>query len=385
MERRIIHIDMDAFYAAIEQRDNPHLRGQPVIIGGRSHSRGVVSTASYEAREFGVHSAMPMAKAVQLCPQGVTISPNIQKYRQVSQQIMGIFGKYTDLVEALSLDEAFLDVTGSVKIFGDPITIANTIKKDINKQVELTCSIGIGPNKFLAKLASDLEKPNGMVVINTKDIKTKLWPLPIRKLWGIGPKSALKLEQVNIRTIGQVANTDINVIVRLLGSWGIEVHNMANGIDARPVIPEREAHSIGHEITFGEDTKDGDFLKGILLELAQDVGWRLRRAEVKGKTIVLKIRYQDFKTITRSITLETKTDRDDLIYTKAFELFERNSSQGKSIRLIGITVSGLSHQLNKEKQQISLFQESEYKSTELYQALDKINTKYGEKTVTRAR
>ena len=382
MERNILHIDMDAFYAAIEQRDNPDLRGLPVIIGSR-HPRSVVSTASYEARTFGVHSAMPMVKALKLCPEAICIPPNLKKYQNVSEKIMQIFNKYTDLVEALSLDEAFLDVSGSQRIFGNPRVIAQRIKENIKEQVGLTCSIGISYNKFLAKLASDLEKPNGMTVICKEDIKNKVWPLPINKMWGIGPKSSIKLEKCNIRTIGQLAQTDLNFLQNILGSWGAEVYHMANGIDNRPVVPHREAHSIGHETTFLEDTVDLEFIKMVLLDLAQEVGRRLRSQKIKGKTIVLKLRYSDFKTITRNHTLMECTDRDDLIYKIAIGLFKTNYDKNKSLRLIGITVTGLT--TGEEHKQISLFPVENEKSNILYQALDKINSKYGEKTVTRAR
>lgn len=382
LERKILHIDMDAFYAAIEQRDNPDLKGFPVIIGSR-HPRSVVSTASYEARKFGVHSAMPMMQALKLCSQAICIPPDLKKYQKVSEKIMGIFNNYTDLVEALSLDEAFLDVSGSQRIFGKPIEIAQSIKKDIMDQVGLTCSIGISYNKFLAKLASDLEKPNGITVINREDLQRKVWPLSIKKMWGIGPKSSEKLEQCNIRTIGQLAQTDINFLQSILGSWGTEVHHLANGLDNRPVVPQREAQSIGHETTFSKDTKDLEFIKTVLLDLAQEVGRRLRGGKIKGKTIVLKLRYNDFKTITRNHTLIESTNKDDLIYRTVLDLFKANYDQNKSLRLIGITATALT--TGDEPNQISLFPVENDKSNVLYQALDNINSKYGEKTVTRAR
>jgi DNA polymerase-4 len=375
---------MDAFYAAVEQRDNPKLRGKPVIVGGKAQSRGVVSTASYEARKYGVYSAMPLIEAYRRCPQGIFIAPDHKKYSKVSYEIMEIFNHYTPLVEALSLDEAFLDVTGSQKLFGDCEKIAQEIKNRIKLELDLTASIGIAPNKFLAKLASDLEKPDGLVVINPEDIKKKIWPLSVKKLWGIGGKSAQKLLELNIKTIGQLAQTNPSVLTKILGSWGREVHLLANGIDHRPVVPEREAHSIGHETTFSEDIINKDFLTRVLLDLAQDVGWRLRRAGLKGKTITLKMRYHDFKTITRSHTLTEEINGDDLIYKEAVKLLNTNFSGEKSLRLIGITVSGLVKE-DQIQRQFSLFTEKEDKSEELYQALDKINSKYGRKTVTRAR
>ena len=384
MERRIIHVDMDAFYAAVEQRDNPELRGQPVIIGGKPQSRGVVSTASYEARKYGIRSAMPLIEAYRLCPQGIFVPPDHSKYRRVSDEIMQIFQHYTPLVEPISLDEAFLDVTGCQRLFGDSLQIAQGIKAQIKSQLDLTASIGIAANKFLAKIASDLEKPDGLVVINRENIAKIIWPLSVQKLWGIGSKSAARLVDLNIKTIGQLARSSPDLLAKTLGSWGLEVYHLANGIDERPVIPERDAHSIGHETTFSQDIKDQEYLTRVLLEIAQDVGWRLRRAGLCGKTVTLKVRYPDFKTITRSHTLSTEFNQDDVIYQEAVKLLIVNHLSQKSIRLIGITVSGLIRE-EKVKQQFSLFTEKEDKSKNLYQALDKINIKFGRKTITRAR
>jgi len=384
MERRIIHVDMDAFYAAVEQRDNPELLGQPVIIGGKPQSRGVVSTASYEARKYGIRSAMPLIEAYRLCPQGIFIPPDHRKYSRVSDSLMQIFQHYTPLVEPISLDEAFLDVTGCQRLFGDSLQIAREIKVQIKSQLDLTASFGIASNKFLAKIASDLDKPAGLVVINKENIAEIIWPLAVQKLWGIGSKSAAKLVELNIKTIGQLARSNPDLLAKTLGSWGLEVYYLANGFDERPVIPERDAHSIGHETTFCQDVGDEEYLTRVLLELAQDVGWRLRRAELRGRTISIKIRYPDFKTITRSHTLSSEFNQDDVIYQEAVKLLIANKTPQKSIRLIGITVSGLIQE-EQVRQQFSLFTEKEDKSKDLYQTLDKINIKFGRKTITRAR
>lgn len=384
MERKIIHVDMDAFFASVEQRDNPELRGKPVIVGGKLGSRGVVSTASYEAREFGVHSAMAVREAYRRCPQGIFITPDHKKYSRVSDAIMAIFHDFTPLVEALSLDEAFLDVTGSQRLLGDSLKIANEIKARIKSQLGLTASVGIAPNKFLAKIASDLEKPDGLTVITRDNMEKTIWPLSVKKLWGIGAKSAEKLFQLNIKTIGQLARANPDLLEKTLGSWGTQVYSLANGFDERPVIPEREAQSIGHEITFDRDIVDKDFLAGVLLDLAQDVGWRLRRGGLKGKTITLKMRYSDFKTITRSHTFPEEFNQDDRIYQEVVKLFNLNYPGNKSLRLIGITVSGLVNE-DQVTEQFSLFTEKEDKSRELYEALDKINSKFGRRTITRAR
>lgn len=384
MERKIIHVDMDAFFAAVEQRDNQELVGKPVIIGGKAQSRGVVSTASYEARKFGVHSAMPLVQAYRLCPQGVFIPPNHKKYSRVSDSIMEIFKFYTPLVEALSLDEAFLDVTGSQRLFGSAEKIAKEIKGRIKSEVGLIASIGIAPNKFLAKIASDLEKPDGFVIVRAEDIEKKIWPLSIKKLWGIGKKSGQKLLELNIKTIGQLARSNPQLLKRTLGSWGVEVHQLANGIDYRPVVPEREAQSIGRERTFPEDITNIDLLKKILLDLSQDVGWRLRRAGLKGRTITIKLKFHDFKTITRSHTLPEKINQDNIIYQEGVRLLETNYTGEKSLRLLGVTVSGFSKEDGLEGQ-FSLFAERNDKSAELYKALDKVNSKYGRGAITRAR
>jgi len=383
MKRKIIHVDMDAFYAAVEQRDNPELQGKPVVIGGRAKSRGVVSTASYEARKFGIRSAMPLIEAYHRCPQAIFLPPNLVKYRWVSQQIMEIFSEFTPLVEAISLDEAFLDVTGTERLFGEAVVIAKRIKKRIKDELNLTCSIGIAPNKFLAKLASDLEKPDGLVVITEDDIQSKVWPLPVGKVWGVGYKTAQRLEEFNIKTIGDLAGTHVDLLARILGNWGLEAHKLANGIDNRPVLPEREAHSIGHEMTFDVDISDKEILTRILLELSQNVGFRLRRAGLKGRTIVLKLRFADFKTITRNHTRLEETNFDDVIFEESLNLFQSNYSGQESLRLIGVTVTGLVKE-NEVSKQFTLFSDNDDKFEELYKTLDQINIKYGKNTIIRA-
>lgn len=379
--RQIIHVDMDAFYASVEQRDDPALKGRPVVVGGSPNSRGVVSTASYEARKAGIHSAMPLAEARRRCPQAIFLPVNGKKYRQVSQQIREIFLTYTPLVEPLSLDEAFLDVTGSTKLFGAAEEIALTIKQRIQNELNLCASVGVANNKFLAKLASDLEKPNGFVVVNPDSVQEFLDPLPVNRIWGVGEKMLQRLDRLNIHTVYDLRMVDQALLIRLFGSWGNQIYCLARGIDDRPVESIREAKSIGRETTFAYDLADRETLETILLELACDVGQSLRREQLKGKTITLKIRYEDFRTLSRSHTLSQATHLEDVIYTEARQLLSEISLQ-QPLRLIGITVSNL---MNQEEGQLSLFDESYQDQEKLVKVIDSILEKYGEKSIIRAR
>lgn len=383
MSRVIIHVDMDAFYASIEQRDNPEYRGKPLIIGGKSR-RGVVSTASYEARKYGIHSAMPITKAYQLCPQAIFLSPNIPKYKKTSQEIMQIFHNFTPLVEPLSLDEAFLDVTNSQRLFGSPQEIARKIKEKIKDTLGLTCSIGIAENKFLAKMASDMRKPDGIFIIKKEETAEKIWPLPVQKLWGVGPKIAEVLAQINIKTIGELAQCEEDLLFRKLGAGGRDLHKLARGIDERPVEAYREPKSIGQEITFAKDTNNQEELVKCLLDLSSQVGRRLRKSGYQGKTISLKIRFNNFKTLNRSHTLNFYTDRDNDIYAECFKLFKNNYISGTLLRLLGVTVSNLI-KTEENNQQLAFFTDKQVKDKHLYKILDNINSKYGQGTIFRAR
>lgn len=379
--RQIIHVDMDAFYASVEQRDNPSLRGLPVVVGGNPNSRGVVSTASYEARKAGIHSAMPLAEARRRCPQAIFLPVNGKKYRQVSQQIHEIFLTYTPLVEPLSLDEAFLDVTASTGLFGSAEKIASTIKQRIQNELDLCASVGVANNKFLAKLASDLEKPNGFVVVNPNSVQEFLDPLSVSRIWGVGEKMLQRLDHLNIHTVHDLRMADPALLARLFGSWGNQIYLLAHGIDDRPVESIREAKSIGRETTFAYDLADRETLETILLELACDVGQSLRRERLKGKTITLKIRYEDFRTLSRSHTLSQATHLEDIIYTEARQLLREVSLQ-RPLRLIGVTVSSL---MNQEEGQLSLFDEPDQNQEKLVKVIDSILEKYGENSIMRAR
>jgi len=379
--RKIIHVDMDAFYASVEQRDDPSLMGKPVVVGGSPNSRGVVSTASYEARKYGIRSAMPIAEAVRRCPSAIFLPVNARKYREVSRQINNIFLTYTPMVEPLSLDEAFLDVTGSTSLFGPADNIALTIKQRIQQELNLTASVGLACNKFLAKLASDLKKPDGFVVVQPSKIQEFLDPLPVERIWGVGVKTAEQLHIYKVKTVRDLRRLELKSLTKLFGSLGSQLYQLARGIDDRPVESDRVVKSIGRETTFEMDIADHDVLETTLLKLAVDVGRSMRKESLKGKTVTLKVRYADFRTLTRSHTLPRATDLDDVIYREACSLL-RELSLKQPLRLIGVTLSNLTDQIQN---QLSLFEEPELERENLTKVLDLVKEKYGEKSITRAR
>lgn len=341
-ERQILHVDMDAFYAAVEVLDDPSLAGRPVVVGGTPAGRGVVAAASYEARRFGVHSAMSAARARQLCPTGVFRRPRMQRYVDVSGQILAILQEYTPLVEPLSIDEAFLDVTGCERLFGSAAAIGRTIKDRVRREVGLTASVGVAPNKFLAKLASDLEKPDGFVVIEAAAARDTLAALPVRKLWGVGEVSERELRRHGIRTIGDLARAPRSLLAGCFGEHAAQLLDLAAGRDDRPVIPAHEAKSIGNEVTFAADIADPEELRGVLDLLAEKVAWRLRRHGLRGRTVTVKARFPDFATHTRSETLQQTTCSTATIRAVARELLERRlDRRGRPLRLVGVTVSQL--------------------------------------------
>lgn len=377
MQRWIIHIDMDAFFASVEQRDNSSLQGKPVIVGGLG-TRGVVSTASYEARVFGVHSAMSMVEARQRCPQGVFLSCNHAKYQEVSTQIMDILSEYSPLVEPLSVDEAFLDVSGMEWLFSSPRQIAVEIKQKIRQQTGLTASAGVAANKLLAKLASDLKKPNGLVVVPPGTERELLAALPIRKLWGIGKASAKLLQRLGINTIGELAAADTKLLIRQLGPSAQELQRLACGSDNRPVVAGHEPKSMGNEVTFSEDIHSWGEIYPVLLALATKIGWRLRRAGYCGRTISIKLRFSSFRTITRSQSLAEETNLDEVLYETAKNLCSK-IILSEGVRLVGISVSNL----QQGGSQLSLFAAENEKRRAVSQAVDKLKTKFGENIVTR--
>ena len=376
MKRWIMHVDMDAFFASVEQRDHEEYRGKPVIVGGLS-SRGVAATASYEARRFGVHSAMPMAAAKKRCPQGIFVQGNHAHYREVSAQIFEIFARFSPLVEALSIDEAFLDITGMGQLAASPRAYAQRIKQAIYEETGLVASVGIAPNKFLAKLASDLQKPDGLVIIPPDRVREILWPLPIRRLWGVGKKTAEKLQNMGYETVGQIAQAEQSGLQKAFGpKLAAQLAALANGQDDRKVEPMREAKSIGKEITFPEDLRSLEQAEHELLELAEKVGWRLRIAGVQARTVQLKVRLGDFTTYTRSRTLSEATCYDEVLYATAKDLL-RELKITSGFRLLGVTGTGF-----ELFGQASLF--TDPKKERLYHAIDAIKKRYGEGVLTKA-
>lgn len=331
---------MDAFFASVEQRDDPSLRGKPVVVGGAAH-RGVVAAASYEARKFGVHSAMPMAEALRRCPRAVVVPPRGDRYAEVSSQIFDVFHKYTPLVEGLSIDEAFLDVTASRSLFGDGATIARLVKKDIFIATGLTASAGVAGNKFIAKIASDLEKPDGLTVV-AGDVAGFLAPLPVEKMWGVGPKTAPALRRLGFTTIGDLAGADPAVLERVLGSWGPEIRELARGNDARDVIPDREAKSIGAEATYDVDLTGRESIARTLLAHASRVAERLTALGLGARAVVVKLKLHDFTVLTRRLTLPARASDTQTLHDACLTLLERFPlSPSARVRLTGVSTQDL--------------------------------------------
>jgi DNA polymerase IV len=337
----ILHVDMDAFYASVEQRDDPSLRGRPVVVGGEG-GRGVVAAASYEARRFGVRSAMPMVRARRLCPELVVVGNRFERYREASRAVMVVLRSYTPLVEPLSLDEAFLDVTGAVRLFGDPETIGHRIRADVRAAVDLPCSVGIGPTKSVAKLLSAKAKPDGLLRWPAAEVADRLRPLPVSDLWGAGPKTVERLTAYGFQTVGQLADADLRTLQRVVGeAQGTHLQRLARGEDPRRVTTHDPAKSISAEETFEEDLTDPEALRRHVLRLAEKVGRRLRRAGVAGRTITLKVRFAPFDTVTRSTTLAAATDRTHDLVVVAGELLDGLRLERARVRLLGVGVSNL--------------------------------------------
>jgi DNA polymerase IV len=380
--RKIIHIDMDAFYASVEQGDNPSLKGLPVIVGGDPEKRGVVSAASYEARVYGVHSAMPTSQAKRLCSQGIFLPVRMHRYREVSEQIFKILQEYTPFIEPLSLDESFLEVTGSEKLFGPALQIARAIKRRILETTGLTASAGIAPNKFLAKIASDFKKPDGLVEIKPEEVQEFLRELPISKLWGVGKSTEEVLKGMGILRVGQLAVYPAERVEKKLGKFGLELIALARGEDERPVTPDSEAKSISQEETFTPDLEGLEKMKRVLLDQAEQVGWELRKQKLKGCTVTIKVRYPDFTTVTRSHTLPFPTDQGIEIYQTALKLLPKTEALQKKARLLGVGASNLLHQDGPE--QLILFDSRRKQVQRSTQAMDRIWDKFGPEAIKRA-
>jgi DNA polymerase-4 len=338
--RVILHVDMDAFYASVEQRDDPSLRGKPVIVGGRSR-RGVVLAASYEVRPFGVRSAMPMVQALRLAPRAVVVPPRMDRYAEASAAAFAIFRRFTPLVEPLSLDEAFLDVTGSQALFGNGPAIARAIKDAVRGEIHLTASAGVAPCKFAAKIASDLGKPDGLVVVPTGGVAEFLRPLPIERMWGVGPKTSPRMRALGYETIGDLARAGEAALERVMGSWGAHVARLARGDDERDVDPAGVARSIGAEVTHEEDLVDPAAIRAKLLEHSERVARRLVRAGLSARTVAVKIKYADFTLRTRRATLPAPANDTGTLHRTAVECLSRVPLEGRRVRLTGVSVSGL--------------------------------------------
>jgi DNA polymerase-4 len=398
-QRVILHLDLDAFYASVEVLDDPSLEGKPVIVGG-SERRGVVCAASYEARKFGVHSAQPTATAKRLCPRGIFLPVRMERYRELSDRVFEIFHRFTPLVEALSIDEAFLDVTASIRLFGEGERIAGKIKTCVRKETGLTVSAGVAGNKLVAKIACDLRKPDGLMAVPRGGERGFLAPLPVGRLWGVGKVTQAALHRMGVATIGDLSGIPREVLAKKFGRHGILLHELSHGIDDREVTPEQEAKSIGREDTYSEDLVNPDAVQRELLSLAGRVASLLRRQGVKGRTITLKVKYHDFTLVTRAVTRTRGTDDEGEIYRGVLDLLRKTEAGKRPVRLLGISLSHFSSGDERRGRegpvQLSLFETppakgaaggsaglpvSREKKERLNRAVDRIREKFGKKGI----
>ena len=395
--REIIHLDLDAFYASVEMLDNPEIAGKPVIVGGGG-KRGVVTAASYEARKFGVHSAQPVATARRLCPDGVFLPVRMGRYKEMSDRVFEIFRRFSPLVEALSIDEAFLDVSGTQRLFGGALEIARKIKETVESETGLTVSAGVAASKFVAKIASDMNKPDGLTVVPRGKEKEFLGPLPVGKLWGVGKVTETALHRMGVKTIGDLASVPAENLKKRFGKHGLHLHRLANGIDDREVEPEHEVKSIGHEDTYDEDIRDRESIEKELLSLAHRVSSRMRRKGFRGRTVTLKVKYHDFTQVTRAATLPSPTDDGATIYRTVIPLLKKTEAGRRPVRLLGISVSHFGEKRfpREEWGQIPLFGQrpeprppssrgttarDPARTAKLNEAVDRIREKYGERGI----
>ncbi|MGE5508096.1 MAG: DNA polymerase IV [Chitinophagales bacterium] len=376
--RTIAHVDMDAFFAAVEALDHPEWRGKPLIVGGPKDSRrGVVSTCSYEARRFGVHSAMPLAEAARRCPQAIFVPGRHARYAEVAAVIREVFLEFTPVVEPVSIDEAFLDLTGAEHLHPSLSALGQAIKARLKEATGgLTASVGLAPNKFLAKIASDLRKPDGLVLVTPETVDELLLPLPVGRVWGVGPKTEAELARHGIRTVAQLRQAPLEWLTQRFGKGGPLLWQLARGIDDRPVSPGGPAKSLGHEETFGEDLSDPQQLRKVFVELAGEVGRRLRRHGFEARTVTIKCRYADFTTFTRSHTLETPFSDDDTLLEEALKLWEK-AEKKQAFRLLGLYVSSFS-----PAQQLSLLPD---KRRAVFAVMDQVNARYRRNLLVKGR
>jgi DNA polymerase-4 len=383
-QKTILHIDMNSFFASCEQAKNPELKKQPLIVGGNPETRrGIVLAASYDAKAYGVKTTMLIHEAIRLCPQALVIQPSHGIYSEMSKEVMAIFDDYTPLKQQVSVDEAFLDMTGTEHLFGDAIQAAKTIQARILKELDLPCSVGIAHNKLLAKMASDFKKPMGITTLYEDEVESKLWPLKVGDLYGIGKKTVPRLEEIGVRTIGDLAVFDTERLINTFGyKSGMSMHDSANGMSSNKVdVIIEPPKSVGNELTYSKDIKDMDQIKEEVLLLSDKVGYRLRKKMLNGRTVSIKLKFNDFSVITRSKTLEAPTHHTDVIYATAMELIQ--TSRGHlPIRLIGVTVTNFEGEANR---QMSLFDfEVETEHSEVDHMVDTIRAKFGYDMIKRA-
>ncbi len=383
-ERYIAHADMDAFFAAVEQRDNPSYRGKPVVVGSdpkKGRGRGVVSTCSYEARAYGIHSAMPISLAWRKCPNAVFLPVEMERYCAESRAVYKIFYSFTPDIEPIGIDEAFLDISGSYHLFGTPHETCLKIKAKIMKETGLSASIGLAPTKMAAKIASDIDKPDGMVQVTQEGLLKFLWPLEVRRIWGLGPKAEEALAGIGVKTIGELACRNPLELEKLLGKTGLQFWRLANGLDERDVETERESKSVSNELTFDEDISDKKRIESTFAYLAEKVSGRLRRDNLDCRTVTIKIRLADFSTFTRSVTMAYPTSHFDELYKEVKGLYNNFGRSNISVRLVGVKAS----QISPAGFQKDLFAPRECGKAEMAQkAADKINKKFGEGSVYHA-
>ncbi len=377
--RFIVHIDMDAFFASVEKLDNPDLKDKPVIVGGLG-KRGVVATASYEARRYGVKSAMPILKARKLCPDGIYLPPRFERYREISKKIQQILLSHTPKIEPISLDEAFLDLTETVDSFDLAVAKAAKIQIEIKEKLGLTCSVGVAPNKFLAKLASDMRKPNGFTVIRKEEIEDVLRDLPISRMWGVGRVTEEKLNDMGVKTIGDLKKIPKSRLKDAFGKQGENLYRLARGIDESPVEPYHPVKSISQEMTFDEDIKDSEKIKLYIARLSEEVGEVLRKKGLRARTVKIKVRFSDFTTITRQLSFDIPTSSTEMIRSLARKLFEEKVAGNKKVRLIGVGVSNLT---GKKEGQLYLFPKAEEKLEKIDYLLDMIRERFGKNSIRR--
>ncbi len=376
-QRLILHVDMDAFFASIEQMDNPELRAKPVIVGGLKN-RGVVSTASYEARRFGVHSAVAMSKARRLCPHGIFLPVRMARYQQISRTIMDLLSEFSPMVEPISIDEAFVDMTGSEYLFGPPMAMAESIKEKIKSKTGLSCSVGVACNKFLAKLASDLEKPDAITIVPSAHEREFIAPLPVKKLWGVGPKAEAKLMALGLSTIGDIAQTDPALLQRHMGSLGLHIHDLSMARDDRVVAKARDRQSIGHERTLEQDISGFEAVEDMVRDACRHIAKDLRKKDTMARAVRIKIRYSDtFQLATRDTRLALPCQDSTTLFNHARQLLDR-LDLSRPIRLVGATAFELQGPDGPAQGDLFLSRDSE-KNTKLERTMDAIRDKFGDK------